>query len=106
MANPLTDRDVEELALLARLELEHDEIASLKTELTDILEYMDALQTLATDEVEPMTHAGGVKLRLRADEAGESLPVDEALAAAPDRVDDYFQVPNIIPSGQKGSGDA
>ena len=47
-----------------------------------------------------MTHAVPMDLRLRDDEVVESLPVEAALASAPDRADDYFQVPNIIESGE------
>lgn len=101
MAETLSHEDVAEIARLARLALNRDEIESLRVELSAILEHMDALQTLDTEGVEPMTHAVPMTLRLRDDTPAPSLPVDRALAGAPDRVDDYFQVPNIIKAGQE-----
>jgi aspartyl-tRNA(Asn)/glutamyl-tRNA(Gln) amidotransferase subunit C len=100
MAQTLSHHEVAEIARLARLELSEDEIGSLCAELSAILEHMDALAALDTEGVEPMTHAVPMTLRLRDDVAGESLPVDRALAGTPDRAGDYFQVPNIIKSAQ------
>lgn len=100
MAQTLSHQDVADIARLARLELGHDEIESLRVELSAILEHMDALATLDTEGVEPMTHAVPMALRLRDDSAGESLTVDLALAGAPDRADDHFQVPSIIRPAQ------
>jgi aspartyl-tRNA(Asn)/glutamyl-tRNA(Gln) amidotransferase subunit C len=100
MAQTLSYQEVAEIARLARLELTQGEIESLGAELSAILEHMDALKALDTQGVEPMTHAVPMTLRLREDEAGESLPVDRALSGAPDRAGDYFQVPNIIKPAQ------
>lgn len=100
MAQTLSHQEVKDIALLARLELDQDEVESLCAELSAILEHMDALAALDTEGVEPMTHAVPMTLRLRDDDIGESLPVDRALAGAPDRVDDYFQVPSIIKPAQ------
>lgn len=97
MAAPhLTRREVEEIALLARLHLEDDEIERLRDELTAILAHMDELQTLDTEEVEPMTHAVPMDLRLRDDEVTASLPQEVALTRAPDQADGCFRVPHII----------
>jgi aspartyl-tRNA(Asn)/glutamyl-tRNA(Gln) amidotransferase subunit C len=98
----LTREDVNEIALLARLELSDDEADTLRVELSAILTYMDALAGLNTDGVEPMTHAVPMQLRLRDDVVEPSLPADTALDGAPDRVDDFFQVPKIIDA--PGSG--
>ena len=95
----LSADDVAEIARLARLELAADEIESLRGDLTAILDHMAILQTLDTDGVEPMTHAVPMDLRLRRDEIAPSLPVDTALAGAPEHADDHFQVPNIIETG-------
>lgn len=100
MSDSLTRNDVEEIARLARLQLSDEEIESLRGELAAILENMEVLQALDTEGVEPMTHAVPMDLRLRTDQAGNSLPVDTALAAAPDRADDHFQVPTIIKAGE------
>ena len=96
----LTRDEVLEIALLARLHLEEDEIDRLQGELSAILEHMERLRALDTEGVEPMTHAVPMALRLRADAVEPSLPVEDAVRQAPDRADDLFQVPHIIKSGK------
>ena len=95
----LTREEVLEIALLARLHLEEDEVDRLQGELSSILEHMEALRAIETD-IEPMTHAVPMALRLRQDVVEPSLPVDEAVGQAPDRAGDLFQVPHIIKSGR------
>lgn len=92
----LTREEVLEIAVLARLHLEPDEVERLRVELSAILEHMDSLRALDTDGVEPMTHAVPMSLRLRDDQVEPSLPADTALGQAPDRADEHFQVPHII----------
>lgn len=92
----LTRKDVDEIALLARLALTDDEAERLRGELGAILEYVEKLSALDTEGVEPMTHAVPMELRLRADEVEPSMPVDEAVGQAPSRSDDFFVVPKII----------
>lgn len=105
MADSLTRRDVEDIALLARLELDDEEIERVRTDLSDILAHMDALQAVDTTDVEPMTHAVPMHLRLREDVVGPSLPVEEAVAGAAVRQDGFFQVPHIIKKKTARSGE-
>lgn len=100
----LTRKDVDAIALLARLELSDEEAERLCRELTAILEHMDRLAAVDTDGVEPMTHAVPMMLRLRADEIEPSLPVEQALAGAPDREDAGFRVPAIL-TAQRGDAE-
>ncbi len=104
MAEPLTRADVEEIAQLARLKLEDSEIESLRDELSTILAHIDALSEVDVDDVEPMTHAVPLQLRLRDDVVEESLSIDDVMADAPDHHDDCFRVPHIIKSSNAGSG--
>ena len=94
----LSKQEVEDLALLARLSLSEAEVERMQTDLTSILGHIETLQKAQTDGVEPMTHAVPMELRLREDVVGESFEQDTALADAPDRAADYFQVPHIISS--------
>ena len=98
MAELISPSDVREIARLARLELTEREVESLGVELSAILEHMNALQALSTDDVEPMTHVVAQVSGLRADDREPSLPVETALAQAPRRRDDFFAVPGIIAS--------
>ena len=96
----LTRDEVSEIAFLARLHLESDEIEHLQIDLGAILDHFTALATVDTDDVVPMTHAVPMNLRLREDVAMPSLPVREALAAAPKRDGDLIVVPAILPGNE------
>jgi aspartyl-tRNA(Asn)/glutamyl-tRNA(Gln) amidotransferase subunit C len=96
-------KDVEEIALLARLALTDEEIARLQRDLGSILGYIETLRELDTSGVEPMTHAVPMDCPLRDDGTGPSLEVDEALAAAPRRDGDLFAVPHILAGSGKKS---
>jgi aspartyl-tRNA(Asn)/glutamyl-tRNA(Gln) amidotransferase subunit C len=92
----LTRKEVEEIALLARLGLEPAEIEKMQSELGAILEHFGTLASVDTKDVAPMTHAVPLDLRLRADEVMPSLPVGDALADAPNKQGEFFIVPAII----------
>jgi len=92
----LTTKDVEDIALLARLELTPDEVETLRGELSAILEHIGTIRDVDTDGVEPMTHAIPMQLRLRSDEPDASLSVEDAVGQAADSHDGQFRVPNII----------
>jgi aspartyl-tRNA(Asn)/glutamyl-tRNA(Gln) amidotransferase subunit C len=97
----LDKKEVEEIALLARVHLDAGEIATMQQELGSILEHFTALASVDTTDVQPMTHAVPIDLRLRADEAAPSLPVSDALGGAPAKNEEVFVVPAII----TGSGE-
>lgn len=84
------------IAHLARLELSDDEITGLSRDLNAIVSYVDQLQQLNTDDVEPLAHALDVTNAFREDSPAASLPVGDALANAPDRRGDFFGVPAVL----------
>ncbi|HEY0195048.1 MAG TPA: Asp-tRNA(Asn)/Glu-tRNA(Gln) amidotransferase subunit GatC [Kofleriaceae bacterium] len=96
----LTRKEVEDIAQLARLHLEPDELARMETELGAILGHFEAIAAVDTANVPAMTHAVPMDLRLRPDIVAPSLPPDVALAAAPRRAGDLIVVPASIPSGK------
>ena len=101
----LTRKEVEDIALLARLSLEPEELERMQAELAAILEHFEAISAVDTAEVPPMTHAVPMDLRMRVDLAQPSLPTEAALAAAPRREGDLIIVPSsIAPSGRTGTG--
>jgi aspartyl-tRNA(Asn)/glutamyl-tRNA(Gln) amidotransferase subunit C len=57
---------------------------------------MDKLNELDTGDIPPTSHVGKTKTVFRKDEVSKSLPLDEALQNAPDRVGAYYRVPKII----------
>jgi aspartyl-tRNA(Asn)/glutamyl-tRNA(Gln) amidotransferase subunit C len=96
----LPRKEVEEIALLARLHLEPAELETLENELGAILEHFSAIASVDTTDVAPMTHAVPLDLRMRADEPTPSLSQDDALRNAPMKQGDVFLVPAII-SGER-----
>ena len=93
---PISRKDVEHVAALARLALTKDETDKLTVELGQILEHADKISELDTADVEPSAHAVKLTNVLRSDEVGIELARDDALANAPDREDDAFGVPKIV----------
>jgi len=94
----LTRKEVEEIALLARLHLESDELERMQSELGVILDHFGTIAATDTTGIPAMTHAVATDLGgpLRVDESQPSLPVDEALRGTPKRDGDLIVVPAII----------
>lgn len=93
----LTIADVERIAALAHLELTDEEKHLFTKQLADILSYAEQLQAVDTAGVPATAHVT-VFERDREDIPRPSLPVDEALANAPDGAPDagLFRVPRVI----------
>lgn len=98
---PLNDDDVRKLALLARLKLTDEEVATLGPQLQSILGFVEQLAELDTEDVEPMTTALDVDNRWRDDEVVVGLSNEQALKNAPSSADGCFLVPPVLgpPSG-------
>ena len=92
----IDEAQVRRVALLSRLELSDQEVSQFSTQLSAIFEYIEKLNELDTDTVEPLAHCLPIHNVLRDDVPRPSLSNDEALANAPDREDEYFKVPKIL----------
>ena len=92
----ISESQVSHISHLARLKLTTDEIALFGPQLTDILDYMDQLNAVKTDGVEPTAHALPLKNVFRDDVPARSLGTDRALANAPQAVPPYFKVPKVL----------
>ena len=95
-AMSLSTDDVRWIAHLARLQLTDAEVQTMTRDLGAILEYVNQLAQVNTDGVEPLAHPLDVHNVFRADEPIPSLPVDAALANAPDRRGDFYGVPAVL----------
>ena len=85
--------DVLHVARLARLELSDAEVERFQEQLSAILEAVSKVQELDLADVPPTSHPLDVVNVWRDDEPRPSLPVEQALANAPDSQDDMFRVP-------------
>jgi len=88
--------EIKRIAQLARLDLDPAETNDLATQLTDILRYMEQLNSVDTQGVEPLSHVHEIVNQLRADEVQSSLDRETALRNAPDADGTYFKVPRVI----------
>jgi len=95
----ISESDVRHVALLARLALSDDEVATLGVELNSILEHIDTIQQLDLQGVEPTAHPLAVANATRADELRPSLPRELALLNAPEQEDGAFVIPQIVGPG-------
>jgi len=92
----MTIDDVRWVAQLARLELTEAELTLLTRQLSAIVEYVNQLRQVNTQGVEPLAHPLPVHNVFRADELAPSLPVDQALANAPEQRDGFYVVPAVL----------
>jgi aspartyl-tRNA(Asn)/glutamyl-tRNA(Gln) amidotransferase subunit C len=93
---PLTRRDVEHVAHLARLGLTEDELARLEGQLNHILDQYAVLAGLDTEHIPPTAQTIELENILRADVAGESLTIEDAISNAPEREGGFVVVPAIL----------
>lgn len=87
---------VRKVALLARLELSSEEEQQFTGQLSSILEYVEQLNELDTQTVEPTTRAIELNNITRPDELKQFVGREDILSNAPDRENDYFKVPKIL----------
>jgi len=87
---------VEQVAKLARLALEEEELSALTGQMDAILAYVAKLDELATDGIIPTAHAVPMDNAFRDDLVRPSIGVERALANAPDSALACFKVPRVI----------
>lgn len=88
--------DVKKVAKLARLELGEADLARMADQLNKILGYVDQLNEVDTEGLEPLAHPLPLSNVFRDDVPTGSLPVDAALQNAPHRLADFFGVPSVF----------
>ena len=98
----ISPEEVEHVAQLARLALTPEERESMARHLDRILDYVDVLQSLDTEGVEPTFHAIPVPTPFRKDVAAEPLDPELAVSNAPERSGTAFVVPKVIDSEDEG----
>ena len=99
MAKRIDETQVRQVAKLARLELTEEEIVKFSGELSSILEYIEKLNELDVEGVEPLAHCLPIHNVFREDVPKDSISVEKALANAPKRYEEYFRVPKVLDTG-------
>ncbi|HZP44879.1 MAG TPA: Asp-tRNA(Asn)/Glu-tRNA(Gln) amidotransferase subunit GatC [Candidatus Binataceae bacterium] len=87
---------VRHVARLARLRLSSEEETRMQEDLSAVLAYVDKLNQLPTDDLEPTAQVGEAGTPLREDRITNQPETEALLANAPDRQGGFFRVPRII----------
>ncbi|KPL22372.1 MAG: glutamyl-tRNA amidotransferase [Phycisphaerae bacterium SM1_79] len=96
MATKIDRAQVRKVAKLSRLELTEAEVEEFTGQLSAILDYVEKMNELDTDNVEPLAHCLPISNVFREDSVKESLGTEKALANAPQRDGEFFKVPKIL----------
>ena len=89
-------KDVEHVASLAKLSFSDEEKLKLTAQLNEILAYMEQLNQVDTNNVEPLSHVIELNNVFREDELKPTLTREEALRNAPAKTEEFFRVPKVI----------
>lgn len=87
---------VRHVAKLARIRVEPEQQQAFANELSQILGWVEQLNELDTDGVEPMTSVADMRLKMRADEVTDGNRREDILANAPEAKHGFFVVPRVV----------
>jgi len=93
----VTKEDVQHIARLARLSLTEQDAEAMTAHFTKVLTYIEKLNALQTNDIEPATHAVTVTAPLRTDSV-TNRPDPTLVQTAPVKDGTFFKVPKIIES--------
>lgn len=96
MANVITDETIEYVGILAKLELSDEERQAAKKDMGNMLNYIDMLNGLDTDGVQPMSNVFPVKNVFREDIVTNGDDSDNMLMNAPEEKDGFYVVPKTV----------
>ena len=93
----ITRETIEHIASLARLSFTEAEKDVFVEQFQRIVEYVDIIQSIDLEGVEPLKHTGeGMENVFRDDVPRPSIPLEDALANAPKRNESFFKVPRVL----------
>lgn len=92
----INDDMITKLSDLAKLEFSSGEREKIKTDLNKILHFVEKLQQVDTEGVEPLIYMNEDVNVLRDDVAEKTITKEEALKNAPQKDSDYFKVPTVL----------
>ncbi len=89
-------KEIIKIANLAKLKFSDEEIEKFTGQFNEILNYIEKLNEINTDEILPLSHPLEITNVTREDKLGTSTETKEALSNAPDKDEQYFKVPKVI----------
>ena len=87
---------VKKIARLARLHVSEDRRDALADELNSILSWIEELETVDTDNVEPLANVTGHSLPIRDDVVSDGNKQEQVIANAPESTSGFFVVPKVV----------
>ena len=87
---------VKNISKLARISLDENKVESLSKDLTSIMKFIENLNKLNTDKIEPLTSIINASLNSRKDEVKDGKIRDQILKNSPEKNDEFFVVPKVI----------
>lgn len=96
MANKISDETIEYVGILAKLELSEEEKEQAKSDMETMLDYIDTLNELDTEGIEPMSHVFPVSNVFREDVVTNGDNHEEMLANAPEMKEQSYKVPKTF----------
>jgi len=96
MERKIDEAQVRKVAKLSRLDLTEAEVEEFTGQLSAIIDYVEKMNELDTEGVEPLAHCLPINNVFRDDSIKESLGTEKTLANAPQRDGEFFKVPKIL----------
>ena len=84
------------IAKLSRIKIEDSEVDELSSQLSNIVDWVEQLNEVNTDNVEPLSNVIMSKLPLRKDIENTEDNSKKVLSNAPDKLENYFAVPKVV----------
>ncbi len=92
----LDTNTINKIAKLARIRLSDDEANDLLKDVNSILDWVEQLNEVNTDSIEPLANISASTLPQRKDEAKDINSSDEIFKNSPDKLEGYFSVPKVV----------
>jgi aspartyl-tRNA(Asn)/glutamyl-tRNA(Gln) amidotransferase subunit C len=96
MSQQVNDKVIDQLAHLARLEFNEQDREQIRNDINRMLKFVEKLNEIPTDAVEPLVHMTNEPITLRPDVIQPALNQNDALKNAPLKDSDYFKAPKVI----------
>ena len=92
----ITNKLIQDIAALAKLEFDEQSAKQMKADLEKIIGFVDKLNEIDTEGIEPLIYLSGEVNVLREDEVKAVISQVEVLKNAPEKDSDYFKVPTVL----------
>ena len=97
----LSKKEIQKIAQLSKLNLSEDELKKYTKELNEIVQYMDLLNEIDTEGIEPMFNVHGHNTHLTEDKPLDPLKIESLQKIFPKSVDGYIAVPQVVKKEKK-----